>query len=88
MNKIKFIKAYLDLIRVNYWFKNIFVLPGIFFLFYWDTWFFYPWKFSNYNCILHSNSLVCSSNYVINEITDAEYDNYNIKKNRPIVSGK
>lgn len=91
MNKIKFIKAYLDLIRVNYWFKNIFVLPGIFFSYFFIG---IPDFFTleSFQIIIVSFTaifLVCSSNYVINEITDAEYDKFhNIKKNRPIVSGK
>ncbi len=83
--------SYLELIRINYWYKNIFVIPGIFFSYYLvGINNFYI--FDNFLIILISFIsifAVCSSNYVINEITDVKFDKFHsIKKKRPIVSGK
>jgi decaprenyl-phosphate phosphoribosyltransferase len=89
--KYSLISAYIDLIRVNYWFKNIFVVPGIFFSYFFielDN-FLSVDNFKLISCAFISIFSVCSANYVINEITDAKFDKFHsVKKNRPIVSGK
>jgi len=79
---------YIAIARVDHWFKNIFVLPGtilaaIFF------------NLSIGEVLiptliaLLSTSLIASSNYVINEFLDAEFDQHHpVKKNRPTVLGE
>ena len=82
----------LDLIKIarpDHWFKNVFVLPGVFLA-----------ELINYSAlgtsdvlmILYGLFIVCltaSANYVINEIMDAESDKHHPKKkHRPIPSGR
>lgn len=83
------IKNYLELMRINYWFKNIFVIPGIFFSYFLvakvDLNFFFLKKIL---VAFFSIFSACSANYVINEITDSKFDRFHKdKKNRPIVTG-
>ena len=82
---------YFKLARIDYWFKNIFVLVGLFFFIIFS-------KsenmivFHNFYLIiiaLISICLICSSNYVMNEIVDLKTDKFHsIKKSRPLVSKK
>ena len=83
-------KYFFELIRVDYWPKNIMVIPGfiIFVLL--------SGEINNYSLINPLNIffsivcilLVCSSNYVLNEILDRNYDKHHPeKKHRPMVLG-
>ena len=85
------ISNYLKLARIDYWPKNVFVLPG--FIFYLIL--VKPENILNfYNFLLIFFSLlaiciVCSSNYVLNEIADCSTDKFHpLKKKRPLVSRK
>lgn len=79
---------YIRLMRPDNWFKNIFMLPGILLAFYfrpdllsWATVGYVVWG-------LAATCLIASSNYVFNEILDAESDRHHpIKHNRPLVAG-
>jgi len=80
---------YIQIARLDHWFKNVFMLPGIVLAIF-DS----P-KLLSWNLIpslflgVLSTCLVASSNYVINEIIDAPKDkSHPIKKNRPIPSGR
>lgn len=81
--------AYIQIARPDHWFKNIFILPGILLVF-----FFYPEyrSWSHLPAILVgflAACLVASSNYVLNEVLDAEKDRQHpVKKYRPVPSGK
>ena len=76
-------KYFFELIRVDYWPKNIMVIPGfiIFVLL--------SGEINNYSLInplniifsIVSILLVCSSNYVLNEILDRNYDKHHPEKN-------
>ena len=81
------LKPYVNIARPDHWFKNIFMLPGLFlalavgatipenFL----------WIFLSG---VASVCLIASANYTINEWLDAEFDRHHpVKKNRPSVSG-
>lgn len=63
----KNITNFVSMIRIDHWFKNIFVFPGIIFaILLTDETF----KFQNtiyYLCLLFSICLIASSNYLINE---------------------
>jgi len=80
---------YVDMARVDHWFKNIFVLPGIVAAFllepatrHWSA----SWPVI---VLLLSTCLVASSNYVLNEVLDADKDRFHpTKKDRPVASGK
>ena len=78
-------KDYIKLIRVKHWIKNILILLPIFF----------SRNFVNAEKIIGiligfiSFSLVASSIYIINDISDMEKDKkHPVKKDRPIASGK
>ena len=77
--------SYLSLMRLDHWFKNIFVLPGTVIaavltktslaLYAWDL-----------VIGLASVCLLSSANYVVNEWLDAQYDRFHpIKRTRPAV---
>ena len=81
-------RLYLDLARVDHWFKNVFVLPGM------VTAFLLEPGTRNRSALpaavlgLLATCLIASSNYVLNEILDAKTDRFHpSKKNRPMVSG-
>lgn len=80
-------KDYVSLARPDHWFKNIFMVPGVIFaLLYFDVTF-------SFEIVLRviigvvATCLIASSNYVINEWLDAEFDKYHPKKKfRPSVT--
>jgi 4-hydroxybenzoate polyprenyltransferase len=85
------ISNYLKLARIDYWPKNVFVLPGIIFYLIIVK----PADILNiHNFLLIIFSLlaiciICSSNYILNEIADLSTDKFHpLKKKRPLVSGK
>jgi 4-hydroxybenzoate polyprenyltransferase len=80
------LKYYIAIARPDHWFKNIFMLPGIILAFnYLEE----PFTMDTAIYILFavlSTCLMASSNYVINEWLDAEFDKVHpVKKNRPSV---
>jgi 4-hydroxybenzoate polyprenyltransferase len=83
------IKPYLQIARFDHWFKNVFMLPGIVVALYAEPDLFSIRTAFNLIIALLATGMVASSNYVLNEILDAEYDALHpVKKNRPIPSGK
>jgi decaprenyl-phosphate phosphoribosyltransferase len=80
---------YIQIARPDHWFKNVFVLPGVLLVFFFSP---ESWGWGVLPRLLLaflSVCLVASSNYVLNEILDAPYDQYHpVKKHRPIPSGK
>jgi len=80
---------HIKITRPDHWFKNVFVLPGIFLAVLVNQ--SVP-DISKVLVIFYGMLIVCltaSANYVINEIMDAEYDKHHPKKkNRPIPSGR
>jgi len=80
---------YVKIARPDHWFKNVFVLPGIFLALLVNHKI--PNSTESIN-IFYGLFIICltaSSNYVINEIVDAKFDKLHPqKKYRPIPSGK
>jgi len=81
------LKNYLHLLRIDHWFKNIFMLPGAALAIILTD-------ISFINAIeplsagILSICLIASANYVINEWLDAEFDRFHpVKKNRPSALG-
>jgi 4-hydroxybenzoate polyprenyltransferase len=83
------LRPYIQIARVDHWFKNVFMFPGIVLAIL----FIRP----HLDAALAAKMLVgllavclaASANYVINEILDAPFDkNHPVKKSRPIPSGK
>lgn len=81
---------YFKFLRVDHWFKNLFLIFGVIA----GVW--YSGIFAvNADIILNSTiafflaSFISSANYIINQITDAKFDaNHEEKKHRPLPSGK
>ena len=82
-------KHYVDIARIDHWFKNVFMLPGVIVAVYYE-----PNRLSvngmiNVALAIAATCLVASSNYVLNEMLDAPTDrNHPIKRHRPVAAGK
>jgi 4-hydroxybenzoate polyprenyltransferase len=77
------VKVVFNLLRINQWVKNLFILLPVFFGMHFD-------KFLNYQLIVGflSMSFIASSVYIINDIVDKKNDSLHPKKKkRPIASG-
>jgi len=88
--KSKNLKNYILICRFDHWFKNIFILPGVIaaLAFSNDEFNFFQILNSVILCFI-SVSLICSSNYVINEYLDRDFDRFHpTKKKRPAAKGK
>jgi len=81
--------GHLLIARVDHWFKNVFVLPGIVAAIGIDQQSLEPRLAIRIVVGLLSVCLVASSNYVINEVLDAPYDRtHPTKRLRPVPSGR
>ena len=80
---------YIQIARIDHWFKNVFMLPGVVLVLFDDPSLMGPdllWKLL---IAFIATGFVASSNYVINEILDAPQDALHpVKKNRPVPSGQ
>ena len=83
------LRGHIDICRFDHWIKNVFVLPGIVVGLALNR---LPVHFSLLGHVLLgllATGLVASSNYAINEVLDAPFDQtHPIKKNRPVPSGR
>ncbi len=84
-----FNNPYLQIARVDHWFKNVFMLPGIVIALYLDQG---TWSVALLPRLILAFllvGLVASSYYVLNEILDAETDKkHPVKCKRPVPSGQ
>ena len=87
--QFKTLHHYITIARIDHWFKNIFVLPGLFFAIVISS----QYIFKSNDIIFFtlgilSICLIASANYCINEFLDAEYDKFHpTKKYRPAARG-
>lgn len=82
------IVPYVRIMRIDHWFKNVFVLPGIVVAI--SSQESVEWPDLTRNVILGMAAvcIIASSNYVINEVLDAPFDlHHPVKRNRPVPSG-
>jgi decaprenyl-phosphate phosphoribosyltransferase len=83
------LKGYLELARVDHWFKHVFVVPGMVAAVGLDPAHVAPDLALRILIGLISISLVASSYYVINEVMDAPFDRWHPSKwKRPVPSGR
>ena len=83
------IAPYINIARPDHWFKNIFMVPGILLALFFqpDIAFSDVWIGALIGLI--ATCIVASSNYVLNEILDAPFDQFHPSKHtRPIPSGQ
>ncbi len=79
---------YVAIARIDHWFKNVFVIPGIIVAIYADRSLLQMSLVLDAALTLLAVGLVASSYYVLNEILDAAQDALHpIKRSRPIPSG-
>lgn len=82
-------KPYLQIARIDHWFKNVFMLPGVVIAVTAEPDLLSPDLLYYLVLAFLSAGLVASSNYVINEIVDAPYDRLHpVKQHRPIPAGR
>lgn len=80
---------YIDIARPSHWTKNVFLVPGILLAMFFKELAFADLPLVSILIGFVSACLVASSNYVLNEILDAETDKFHPdKKERPIPSGR
>ena len=85
---MKRLYPYFQIARVDHWFKNVFVIPGVIIALYFDRHLLDPGMLFRLLGVLLATGLIASSNYVINEVLDAEYDKkHPVKRQRPVPSG-
>src|SRR5438876_3548073 len=83
------LRGHIQIMRADHWIKNVFVLPGIV-----VASAFKPEGLSGYSLFavligMIAVCLVASSNYVLNELLDAEFDlKHEVKCRRPVPSGR
>src|SRR5437764_5104678 len=83
------IRGHIQIARIDHWFKNVFVLPGIVAAIGSDPTHIASNLWTNIIVGLFATCLVASSNYTINEVLDAPFDRLHpIKCKRPTPSGK
>jgi decaprenyl-phosphate phosphoribosyltransferase len=82
------IRGHIQIARIDHWFKNVFVLPGIIAAIGSDPTHVPASLWINVLVGLFATCLVASSNYVINEVLDAATDRFHpVKHTRPVPSG-
>jgi decaprenyl-phosphate phosphoribosyltransferase len=83
------LRGHISIARIDHWFKNVFVLPGIVAAIGVDREAIAPGLWTRIFLGLVSVCLVASSNYVVNEVLDAPSDrSHPVKFKRPVPSGK
>lgn len=83
------LRGHVAIARVDHWFKNVFVIPGIIAAIGVDRVHLAPSLFVRIGIGMLSVCLVASSNYVVNEVLDAPSDRaHPVKFARPVPSGE
>jgi decaprenyl-phosphate phosphoribosyltransferase len=83
------LRGHIAIARIDHWFKNVFVIPGIVTAIGVDRWHLEPHALRNIGVGMLSICLVASSNYVVNELLDAPSDRaHPVKCTRPVPSGQ
>lgn len=79
---------YIRIARLDHWFKNIFMLPGVVVALYAQPDIFSVPFFFRICLAFLAAGIIASSNYVLNELLDAKFDALHpVKKFRPVPSG-
>ena len=81
-------QAYVDILRVDHWFKNAFMLLGVALAIFWRPEVLGVGSLLDLLLAVVATCLVASSNYVLNEILDAPTDRLHpVKRSRPVARG-
>lgn len=80
---------YVQIARIDHWFKNVFMILGIALALFYEPELFAWGSILPLLLAVAATCLIASSNYVMNELLDAPYDRLHpVKKDRPVPSGK
>lgn len=80
---------YVQIARIDHWFKNVFMILGIVLALFYEPELFAWASLPPLLLAVAATCLIASSNYVVNELLDAPYDRLHpVKKDRPVPSGK
>jgi 4-hydroxybenzoate polyprenyltransferase len=80
---------YIQIARVDHWFKNSFMLLGILLALFYEPLLFTWASLPRLALALLATCLIASSNYVLNELLDAPTDRFHpVKRHRPVPSGQ
>ena len=83
------IRPYVQIARIDHWFKNAFMLPGVLLVACYDPSVIAWSSLAPLFVAILATCLVASSNYVLNELLDAKTDRLHpFKKDRPVPAGR
>jgi decaprenyl-phosphate phosphoribosyltransferase len=89
VRSLQSIWPYIQIARVDHWFKNTFMLLGVLVAFFHEPASITVAKLPQIALAFLATCLVASSNYVLNELLDGATDSFHPeKKHRPVPSGK
>ena len=87
--RVDLIRPYIQLARIDHWFKNAFMLFGTILAFFFEPSLFRLDVVPTLVIAFLATCLVASSNYVLNEVLDAPFDRkHPTKRNRPAAAEK
>jgi 4-hydroxybenzoate polyprenyltransferase len=79
---------YIQIARVDHWFKNVFMLLGVLLALFYEPALFTWASVPRLALAVLATCLIASSSYVLNELIDAPYDRFHpVKKHRRVPSG-
>jgi decaprenyl-phosphate phosphoribosyltransferase len=88
VNRPQSLRPYVQIARVDHWFKNAFMLLGVILAFFYEPMLFTWASVPRLSLAVLATCLIASSNYVLNELLDAPQDRFHpVKKHRPVPSG-
>src|ERR1700693_800397 len=83
------LRAHIEIARPDHWIKNVFILPGIVAALAIDRTSIHAIHLGHIFIGLFAYCLTASSNYVLNELQDAPFDQFHpVKSQRPVPSGQ
>ena len=82
-------RDYVAIARPDYWFKNLFMLAGVAAAVFFEPELLVPRMLLRLLVATVATCLICSANYVLNEVLDSEYDRHHpVKCTRPLAAGR
>jgi len=83
------VAPYVQIARIDHWFKNVFMVLGIFLALFYDPALLRLESLATLVVAFFATCLVASSNYVLNELLDGPQDKFHpTKRHRPVPSGQ
>jgi decaprenyl-phosphate phosphoribosyltransferase len=88
VNRTQSLWPYIQIARVDHWFKNALMLLGVLLALFYEPALFTWASVSRLSLAVLATCFIASSNYVLNELIDAPHDRFHpVKKHRPVPAG-